>query len=973
MSNSGGYRDGPNQIKYEAQQISLNFVKDTPSTATLSWNIPTPVFGCDEKSRAYNGIVLTVSPVPVSQDQKPVNGTAYTGDATVSSQLHAGDSIGQAMVVGTFYDDDTTTSMVVSDLEPLTAYYFSAYAVTQQLIYDPAGAHAYSLPVGKEGEYKDYPGYQEVRVLGPANKRVNIRNYKELAPGSMLGQASTNLVPTTEYVVTICSDLLGENVQLPLTGMYGQTWDDMVKELNRQIALSINPQMSATEPNTGSLYLDVPNSRLYMWMGSNYEQKELIVSANDPNTPAVGSWWFDTETNELMEYNLTGWEVRSFYDYYKPYSNIVPGDYWVNSGNNFAAKWEGATWCKRALYEGVNDPSIAVSLPGGSFWYNPDDGFMYEWDPVKKCWSVIQVIYSAEDPSNLLPGQLWYNYDDNTLYRLTDTYTWVVVPARVSEVAAKSPADGDIWINPKTDEVKQYDFATKTWIPVDCIKWDSDPMDRKSCDKWWNSTTDKLYIWDFINAVWVEVVNFFQTNVDPSGNPTLPNESVWVSPAGSYIWDGMQWVPQDVIIMDHDPRQPVVGDVTHVGTDFWQYNGTTWDKLDVLQVAGEPALPAGVYWYKPSAMSLKMLTPTGWVDSTYVTRPQVPNVGDQYFNTQTQTLMEWKNGQWVVAELPAHFLINELNNLMAVSKTLGSESFVKLGFDDPFKQDIKPLFFGFEAVGGADGISKVPSYKQQGIGTDGSVDERREIGNYILSQLGYPKVQVELTKRQLDEAIDDALETLRLRTSAAYTRAYMALDIFPDQQVYEFSNKKQGLDRVVRCTKIHRTRYGRIGAYSYEDTFGSAMIQQLYYAGSFDILSYHLLASYNELINNVFSNDITFNWNENNRTLHIQQVVRNKERVLVEVELEKTEQELLTDRNLRSWLKKYILGKSMLVLGRIRGKFGSLPGAGGGISLNGQDLATEGQALIEECMSDIDNLIVSGLDQYGSSSLVVMG
>jgi hypothetical protein len=151
------------------------------------------------------------------------------------------------------------------------------------------------------------------------------------------------------------------------------------------------------------------------------------------------------------------------------------------------------------------------------------------------------------------------------------------------------------------------------------------------------------------------------------------------------------------------------------------------------------------------------------------------------------------------------------------------------------------------------------------------------------------------------------------------------------------------------------------------------MIQQLYYAGSFDLLSYHLLSSYNELINNIFSNDVTFNWNEYNRTLHIHQVLRNKERVLVECELEKTEQELLVDRNLRSWLKKYTLGKCMLTLARIRGKFGSLPGAGGGIALNGQDLNTEGTAMIEDCMNDIDNMIISGLDQYGSSSMVIMG
>lgn len=970
MSNSG-YRDGPNQIKYEAQQISLNFIKDTPSSATLSWNIPSPVFGCDENSRAYNGIVVTVSSVPVTQAQKPQNGIVYTGDATVSATLHAGDKIGEAFVVGTFYDDDITKSMVVSDLEGLTPYYFSAYAVTQQLVYDPAGAHAYSLPVGKENEYKDFPGYQEVRVLGPANKRVNIRNYKELAVGSMLGQAATNLAPTSEYVVTICSDLLGDNVTLPITGIYALTWDDLIKELNRQIALSLNPIMSSVPPNTGSLYLDAPNSRLFQWLGTAYAQKDLIVSLTDPNTPTIGNWWFDSELGKLMEFTATGWEEHAFVTYSKPYSNITPGDFWVNPGQ-FAAEWEGSTWCKRALYEGVTDPSLAVALPGGTFWFNPETGFMMEWDPVKKCWTQIQVIYSSEDPSNLLPGQLWYDYNANTLHRLSDAYTWVTVQSRVSEIAAKTPADGDYWINPKTDEVKQYNFATKTWIDVDCIHWGSDPLDRKSCDKWWNSTTDKLYIWDFLSSAWVEVVNFVQSTVDPSTAPVLPNESVWNGPAGSFVWDGMQWVAQEVIVLDHDPRAPVVGEITKIGSKFWIFDGT-WTELSVLSVAGEPTIALGTYWYMPTSMTLTVLGAGGWTPAAYVTRPQVPDIGSQYFDLVTQTMMEWKNGQYVVAELPAHFAIDELNNLIAVSKTKGSKSYVKLAFDVAFKADIKPNFFGFEHVIGTDGISAQPSYKTEGVGTDGSVDERREIANYILSQLGYPKIQVELTKRHVDEAIDDALETLRMRTSAAYTRSYMAMDIYPDVQVYEFSNKTTGANRVVRVLKVLRTRYGRIGAYSYEDTFGSAMIQQLYYAGSFDLLSYHLLSSYNELINQVFANDVTFNWNEYTRTLHVHQVLRNKERCLVEVELEKTEQELLVDRNLRSWLKKYTLGKSLLTLARIRGKFGSLPGAGGGIALNGQDLQTEGNALLEECIADIDNMVISGLDQYGSSSMVIMG
>lgn len=973
MSNSGPYRDGPRQIKYEAQQISLTFVKETPDTGLISWNIPTSVFGCDEDARAYNGIVITVSSVPVTQEQKPINGTFYSSDATVSPQLHAGDVIGGAIVVGAFYDDDVTTSLTVSDIEPLTAYYFSAYAVSAQCIYDDAGAHAYSLPLGKENEYKDFPAYQEVRVLGPANKRVNIRNYRESAVGSMLGQASTNLAPTSEYNVTICSDLLGDNVVLPVTGIYAQTWDDLVYTLNRQIALSTNPTMSTSAPNTGSLYLNAQNELLYKWLGDVYERQELLSASSDPATPSVGSWWYDSESTVLYNFNGVDWIDVDVIRYSKPYSHIVAGDYWANPLDGFAAVWEGATWCKRPYVNALIDPSLAVQLPGGTFWYNTNDGFIYERDTLAGCWDITTVMYSAVDPSNLLPDQLWYDYRTSKLYRLTASYEWTEEPARVNEIAAKTPADGDYWINPKTDAVKQYHFLNKEWIDVDVIHWDMDPLDRKSCDKWWDTESDKLFVWDFLTTTWVQSVNFIQSETDPADAPVLPNGTVWTMDGESQVWDGMQWVAKDVITLPHDPRAPVVDDVVFDGKVFWQRTATTWLQLAVLSASQQPTIANGVYWYNSQTMSLQMMTAAGWTSVSYVLNPQVPKVGSQYFNTTSMQLMEWTNGRYAVAELPAHFLVNELNNLMVVSKTKGSKSFVKLGFDQSFKETIKPSFFGFEPVGGSDGISPTPSYKTQGIGTDGSVDERREMANYVLSQLGYPKVQVELTKQQVDEAIDDALEVLRMRTSAAYSRRYMAMDILPDQQIYEFSNRSQGLDRVVRVMKVLRTRSGRMGAYSYEDTFGASMIQQLYYAGSFDLLSYHLMSSYNALLNTMFANDITFSWNEYSRSLHIQQVMRSKERVLVEVELEKTEQELLVDRNLRAWLKKYVLGKSMLTLGRIRGKFGSLPGAGGGVSLNGTDLATEGATFIEECLADIDNMVISGLDQYGSSSIVIMG
>lgn len=958
------YRDGPNQLMYEAQQIAVSAVKTAPDTYTIAWNVPNPVFGCDPSARAYNGVVVVASTVPISQVDKPVRGNIYTADPTVSPDLHAGDVIGNALVVGSFYDDDITTQVTVTGVDSATPYYFGVFAVSAQLTYDPNGAYAYSLPLGREGEFKDYPAYHELRVLGPNNRRMNVKTFTEASQGSMLGSAATNLDPSTSYEVTLCSDRLGDNVSINIMGNSAQTWDEFVESVNREIALISNPIMSPSHPNIGSYYYDATSQRLFVWNGVSYDEQSVINSSVDPAAPTEGQYRYDGTV--LHIYTAGNWNAVPFTQYHKLYDEVAVGDIWINSQQSFAAVWDGATWCQRELFTTSTNPEAPV-VEVGQLWFNSSNSQLQQW--TGSCWSIARVMNTPNDPTTPMDGQLWHNPETNELWSYsTSDQGWIGVPVKVSEVAAKRPADGDVWINSKTAAIKRYNFTTKKWDPLTAIVWDADPRDRQSCDKWWNVTTNVVYSWDFLTQAWVVNTHFLHTDVDPSTIQPIRKGAVWTTAGIVRVYDGMQWLIGTAIDLPHDPRVPVLGDITHVDGSWWKHDGITWNPLNVTNaIAG---IADGAFWFHNN---LNQRIAGNWVTIPYVSQPQIPMIGSQYYNTTTKKLMEWRGGTYVPAQLPARLLINELNNVVFVSSTLGSTSKAVMILGQALKDRIRPLVVSFEPSLGIDHISTTPTYKTQGIGTDGSVDERRELANYVLSQLGYPKVQVELTKRQVDEAIDDALEMLRMRTSAVYTRAYMALDILPDQQVYELSNKKGGADRVVRVMKIHRTRYGRIGAYSYEDTFGSAMIQQLYYAGSFDILSYHLLASYNELINQVFANDVTFSWSEYNRTLHIHQVVRNKERVLAEVELEKTEQELMQDRNLRAWIKKYTLAKCMLTLARIRGKFGSLPGAGGGISLNGNDLSAEGTTMIEECIADIDNMVISGIDQYGSSSMVIMG
>ncbi|MNQ95794.1 hypothetical protein D3C85_1113680 [compost metagenome] len=245
--------------------------------------------------------------------------------------------------------------------------------------------------------------------------------------------------------------------------------------------------------------------------------------------------------------------------------------------------------------------------------------------------------------------------------------------------------------------------------------------------------------------------------------------------------------------------------------------------------------------------------------------------------------------------------------------------------------------------------------------------------NAILTDLGMGSVSVELTKAALERCIDSALETLRQKSSASVKRGFMFMEIVADKQSYILSSKRSDYDKIVNVNGVFRVRGGRIGSNSYNDPFEQSMIQQLYFAGSFDLLSYHLLSSYNELLNEMFANNLMFTWHEYSRTLMLHQYMRNKERVLLDVMVERTEQDMLVDRYTRPWIIKFATAKAMMILAEVRGKYGSLPGAGGGVTLNASDLRGQATEYFEQCADDIENFVVNSVEEVGLNSTIMLG
>ncbi len=118
---------------------------------------------------------------------------------------------------------------------------------------------------------------------------------------------------------------------------------------------------------------------------------------------------------------------------------------------------------------------------------------------------------------------------------------------------------------------------------------------------------------------------------------------------------------------------------------------------------------------------------------------------------------------------------------------------------------------------------------------------------------------------------------------------------------------------------------------------------------------------------------IVFHWNEDTRLLHMHQSFRHHERVLMDCSIERTEQELFKDRWCKTWIEKYALAQARLTLSEIRGKYGILPGAGGGVSLNAVDLANRADIDIQELYQQLDDMVASNVEDWGMHTAFVFG
>jgi len=1041
MSAFSGASDLSGTIKIEGAKILLEFLPTVPQVnqGTIKWNIPSPADGCASQSSllsAYCGIIIVASRTPLNATNIPTNGVRYTSDPSLDPDLHAGDVIGDALVIGAFYEgdkkangEDMTTELVVNDLDSETTYYIGSYAVSCTLEYHQDGIRAYS------------DSYGDVKAPNTPSVSAVVMNDGE---GVQLTDG-TNLEAGRQYgfEFDLNTDFPNDSnednrITVSFDGADAPTYDDLINVVNAQLAEIDNPPRSAEPPNSGSQLWNPTTKELQTFDGTQYNSvDDVIVDTDDPSITPTGSYWFDEENQQLKQRNSNVLPVTPLWDdittivYDSDPSNPECNVIWF-SGTT-AYEWSGTAWCELQTFVQDTDPSLTKIGKCGQFWYKESTSTLNKYNVETSEWEEKLAIFWSDAPDALTSGTFWFSSTEQVLRKriqFGNVSDWnIELNFVIGEVEPVKTPDL-IWYRESTDEFFQ--LVGNDFVSIDVLVWHEDPSSVTSCELWWDADSDDLFEWDVVNLSWKVVAELIESETDPLNPEEIEEKSYWHDLSTNEIkeWNGSFYeVSDNYIDFPTDPTAISTGDdAAWVNSSTGEIQipstvaGQVWEQATpvIISEFDPEDIPVGKAWFDETNNSLKLWNGISWITVPYTTQPVKNKVDELWFDTNTNELKKWDGKAWVPATPKVTASLDARGNLRFTTRETGScvsllmlipgytfqderqqpspvtygggpahnSGYKNVYTDNPFET---PLFidsnlredqFLFNSlpgevqavVNGTDTVESVPSYAQLGVGTDGTPDERRELAHAIKIQLGFPTVDVELTDEQLDRCMNRAFDSLRKRSDIAYRRNFFLLDLRPGVQNYTLTNKKIGFNRIVNIMGAFRRSGAFSGGYSTNSVFDQLFAQQLYgstTAGGFDMTSLHLSQQYLELIELMFATKLNFHFNESNRTLYFHQDFHKHERVLLDTTTERTEQEMFKDRWVKSWIERYSLAHARLILAEVRGKYQSLPGAGGGTSLNASDLLSTSAADFQECYQQLEDYVASNSEDFGAFDFVI--
>ncbi len=223
--------------------------------------------------------------------------------------------------------------------------------------------------------------------------------------------------------------------------------------------------------------------------------------------------------------------------------------------------------------------------------------------------------------------------------------------------------------------------------------------------------------------------------------------------------------------------------------------------------------------------------------------------------------------------------------------------------------------------------------------------------------LGDQMVEVELDDEHLELAIKIAIERVRQRTTGGVEESHVFITMQPDQNKYTLPEEVQEVEKLYR-RGVGANSTGGTNFDPFEAAFSNIYLLQAGRTGG--LATWDFFAQYQETIGRVFGSEINFIWRPSTHELELIRRPTTEEDVMAKVWMIKPEELILSDAYTGPWIRDYALAKSKQMLGEARGKFpGGLPGPGGSVLLNGEQIKADAVADLERLEMELQNFVVS--------------
>jgi hypothetical protein len=670
-----------------------------------------------------------------------------------------------------------------------------------------------------------------------------------------------------------------------------------------------------------------------------WQSQPFINSTTDPtlvlgNGVIAGTLWYNptTEVLNLRDSTNVFWIVTPILVWAGDPTVISSCELWWNESTvpPTLNVWNTTTntWVPvLAFYNQATDPSAEPILATGTLWYNPTVNALFYWNGSSWVQTQDDEFITTFDPTIPVNGEGWLNTTTNTwnVWGIPLANQWNPITPISDGVDPSMPAQGSFWFD-TTNNILYTRIGTM-WIPVPYVT--TAPFNKKY-QTWYNSTTNQLMQWN--GTAWV--------HIPPSVYCKLEMGSIVFRTVGRGS-NHVLFVPIPAGVVNMNSPCVLFGTGS---ADYWNDSNSPYDSF---AFGGGPGFYVGSPGYTDGI--------PGFIDGSIANGPygSYDNANQYYGGFDGWNFNCFCNyaGEGGVGNYPA-VPINPNAFLFAKLTPVGI-----MAFPQP----------------GGDGIAGTPSTDIIGVGTDGSPEERRKIMQIVRVELGYPSVQVELDDTQLDRCVQNALNVFRQKSSMAYKRAAFFLDIVPFKQNYVLANKAVGFNKIVSVMAAYRFTSAFLSSAMGAGVYGQVVLQHLYNMGTFDLLSYHLVSQYVENLEIMFSTRLVFVFDEYSRELNIYQTFNRPERILLDVTVERTEQDIFSNRYSKRWIQQYAKAEGMEMLAQIRGKFANLPGAGGAVTLNVSDLNTKANDIKTALQQELDDQIVQNSEDFGAYGIIAIG